>query len=316
MSNDLFSSSPKITIDNLTSELKEHNYRYYVLADPNISDYDFDINLKQLEALEKEYPELAHSDSPTKFVGGAITKNFNTVKHSRPMLSLGNTYSEAELREFDERAKKLAGMDFDYVCELKFDGFAIGLTYQKGKLIQALTRGDGVQGDDVTENVKTIRTIPHQLHGDYPDEFEVRGEILMHRKAFDKLNAERVKNGEPPFANPRNSAAGTIKMQESSEVAKRPLDCFLYFLIGDEKRFHSHYESLNEVSSWGLQVSDAMKKCKNFEEVWQFIKYWEKERKNLSFDIDGVVVKVNDFQLQHEMGFTAKVPRLPAACEH
>lgn len=309
MSNDLFSSSPKITIDNLTSELKEHNYRYYVLADPKISDYDFDMKLKQLEALEKEYPELAHPDSPTKVVGGAITKNFNTVKHSRPMLSLGNTYSEAELREFDERAKKLAGMDFDYVCELKFDGFAIGLTYKNGKLMQALTRGDGVQGDDVTENVKTIRTIPHQLHGDYPDEFEVRGEILMHRKAFDKLNAERVKNGEPPFANPRNSAAGTIKMQESSEVAKRPLDCFLYFLIGDEKRFQSHYESLKEVSSWGLQVSDAMKKCKNFEEVWQFIQYWDKERRNLSFDIDGVVIKVNDFQLQHEMGFTAKVPR-------
>ena len=239
---DLFSSppSPKEQIDALTRELKEHNYNYYVLAEPTISDREFDRKLKELEALEKELPELAHPDSPVKVVGGAVTKNFITKKHSRPMLSLGNTYSEAELREFDERAKKLAGMDFEYVAELKFDGFAIGLTYKNGKLIQALTRGDGTQGDDVTENVKTIRTIPHQLHGNYPDEFEIRGEIFMHRKAFDRMNEERVKNGEAPFANPRNSAAGTIKMQESSEVAKRPLDCFLYHFLGDEKRFLTH----------------------------------------------------------------------------
>lgn len=296
-------------IDQLTEELKNHNYRYYVLADPIISDYEFDMKLKQLEALEKEYPAFAHADSPVKVVGGAVTKNFVTVKHQKPMLSLGNTYSEEELRDFDARAQKLAGMNFEYVCELKFDGFAIGLKYKNGKLIQALTRGDGVQGDDVTENVKTIRTIPHTLHGNYPDEFEVRGEILMHRKAFDKLNAERVKNGEAPFANPRNSAAGTIKMQESAEVAKRPLDCFLYYFLGDEKLFTNHYDSLKEVASWGLQVNNAMTKCQNFEEVWNFIKYWEKERRNLSFDIDGVVIKVNDFQLQHEMGFTAKVPR-------
>lgn len=296
-------------IDQLTEELKNHNYRYYVLADPIISDYEFDMKLKQLEALEKEYPAFAHPDSPVKVVGGAVTKNFVTVKHQKPMLSLGNTYGEEELRDFDARAQKLAGMNFEYVCELKFDGFAIGLKYKNGKLIQALTRGDGVQGDDVTENVKTIRTIPHTLHGNYPDEFEVRGEILMHRKAFDKLNAERVKNGEAPFANPRNSAAGTIKMQESAEVAKRPLDCFLYYFLGDEKLFTNHYDSLKEVASWGLQVNNAMTKCQNFEEVWNFIKYWEKERRNLSFDIDGVVIKVNDFQLQHEMGFTAKVPR-------
>jgi DNA ligase (NAD+) len=199
---------------------------------------DFDQKLKQLEAFEKQFPDLAHADSPTKVVGGAITKNFKTIKHSRPMLSLANTYNEAELREFDQRAKKLAGMDFEYVCELKFDGFAIGLTYKNGTLIQALTRGDGVQGDDVTDNVKTIRTIPHQLHGDYPEDFEIRGEIFMHRKAFDRLNAERIKQGEAPFANPSNSAAGTIKMQESTEVAKRPLDCFLYHFLGDERRFH------------------------------------------------------------------------------
>ena len=308
---DLFSSppSPKIQIDALTRELKEHNYNYYVLAEPTISDREFDRLLKELEALEKEFPELAHLDSPVKVVGGAVTKNFITKKHSRPMLSLGNTYSEAELREFDERAKKLAGMDFEYVAELKFDGFAIGLTYKNGKLIQALTRGDGTQGDDVTENVKTIRTIPHQLHGNYPEEFEIRGEIFMHRKAFDRMNEERVKNGEAPFANPRNSAAGTIKMQESSEVAKRPLDCFLYHFLGDEKRFLTHYDSLKEAETWGLQINDAAKVCKSMDEVWAFIKHWDKERKKLSFEIDGVVVKVNSYQLQHELGFTAKNPR-------
>lgn len=308
---DLFSSppSPKEQIDALTKELKEHNYNYYVLAEPTISDREFDRKLKELEALEKEFPELAHPDSPVKVIGGAVTKNFITKKHSRPMLSLGNTYSEAELREFDERAKKLAGMDFEYVAELKFDGFAIGLTYKNGKLIQALTRGDGTQGDDVTENVKTIRTIPHQLHGNYPDEFEIRGEIFMHRKAFDRMNEERVKNGEAPFANPRNSAAGTIKMQESSEVAKRPLDCFLYHFLGDEKRFLTHYDSLKEAETWGLQINDAAKVCKSMDEVWAFIKHWDKERKKLSFEIDGVVVKVNSYQLQHELGFTAKNPR-------
>ena len=308
---DLFSSppSPKQQIDALTKELKEHNYNYYVLAEPTISDREFDRKLKELEALEKEFPELAHPDSPVKVVGGAVTKNFITKKHSRPMLSLGNTYSEAELRVFDERAKKLAGMDFDYVAELKFDGFAIGLTYKNGKLIQALTRGDGTQGDDVTENVKTIRTVPHQLHGNYPEEFEIRGEIFMHRKAFDRMNEERVKNGEAPFANPRNTAAGTIKMHESSEVAKRPLDCFLYHFLGDEKRFLTHYDSLKEAETWGLQINEAAKVCKSMDEVWAFIKHWDKERKKLSFEIDGVVVKVNSYQLQHELGFTAKNPR-------
>jgi DNA ligase (NAD+) len=299
----------KNKIDTLTIALKQHNYNYYVLAEPTISDREFDHLLKELEALEIQFPEYAHSDSPVKVVGGAVTKNFVTKKHSRPMLSLGNTYSEAELREFDERAKKLAGMDFDYVAELKFDGFAIGLTYKNGTLTQALTRGDGTQGDDVTENVKTIRTIPHQLHGSYPDEFEIRGEIFMHRKAFDRMNEERAKNGETPFANPRNSAAGTIKLQESSEVAKRPLDCFLYHFIGDEKRFTSHFESLQEAKSWGLQINEAAKICHSMDEVWNFIKHWDKERKKLSFEIDGVVIKVNSYQLQHELGFTAKTPR-------
>ena len=299
----------KNQIDILTAELKEHNYRYYVLAEPVLSDREFDRKLEELEALEKEHPELAHTDSPTKVVGGAVTKSFKTVKHSRPMLSLGNTYNEAEIREFDQRARKLAGMDLEYVCELKFDGFAIGLTYSRGKLIQALTRGDGFQGDDVTENVKTIRSIPHQLQGDYPDEFEIRGEIFMHRKGFDKMNSERVSNGEPPFANPRNSAAGTIKLQESKEVAKRPLDCYLYHLLGDEKRFTTHFDSLKESQTWGLPVNDAMKLCANIDEVIAFIKHWDKQRRNLTFDIDGIVIKVNSFQLQHELGFTSKTPR-------
>ena len=303
------SSPAKTKIDALTAELKEHNYHYYVLADPVINDREFDMKLKELEALEKEFPDLAHPDSPAKVVGGAVTKDFVTKKHSRPMLSLGNTYSEQELREFDERAKKLAGTDFEYVCELKFDGFAIALNYKNGNLVQALTRGDGTQGDDVTDNVKTIRAIPHRLKGNHPQEVEVRGEIFMHRKAFDRMNAERIKNAETPFANPRNSAAGTIKLQESSEVAKRPLDCFLYHVMGEEKVFTHHYESLKEAQTWGLPVNNAMKICKNFDEVWQFIKQWDKERNKLGFDIDGVVIKVNSFQLQHELGFTAKIPR-------
>ncbi|MCC6720663.1 MAG: NAD-dependent DNA ligase LigA [Bacteroidia bacterium] len=299
----------KNKIDTLTAELKEHNYRYYVLAEPVISDREFDFLLKELEKLEIQFPEYAHSDSPVKVVGGAITKNFINKKHIRPMLSLANTYTEQDLRDFDERVKKLAGISPQYVCELKFDGFAIGLTYKKGKLTQALTRGDGISGDDVTENVKTIRTIPHVLQGNYPDEFEIRGEIFMHRKAFERMNEERVKKGEIPFANPRNSAAGTIKMQESTEVAKRPLDCFLYNFIGDEKLFSSHYQSLQAAKSWGLQINDATKICENIDEVLVFIKYWDSERKNLTFETDGVVVKVNSYQLQHEIGFTAKNPR-------
>lgn len=299
----------KNKIDKLTSELKEHNYRYYILAEPIISDRDFDRLLKELEQLEKQYPEFAHADSPVKVVGGAITKNFINKKHSRPMLSLANTYTEQELKEFDERVKKLSGTSIEYVCELKFDGFAIGLTYKNGKLVQALTRGDGVSGDDVTENVKTIRTISQKLHGNFPPEFEIRGEIFMHRKAFDRMNEERVKNGEMAFANPRNSAAGTIKMQESSEVAKRPLDCFLYHFLGDEKLFETHFDSLQAAKSWGLKVNDATKICNSIDEVLKYIKYWDKERKKLTFETDGVVIKVNNLQLQHEIGFTAKNPR-------
>ncbi|MCB9262231.1 MAG: NAD-dependent DNA ligase LigA [Flavobacteriales bacterium] len=296
-------------IKQLTDELKQHNYSYYVLAMPEISDREFDQKLKELEKLEQAYPQYKDQNSPTSIVGGGITKEFETIKHDTPMLSLGNTYSQQELIDFDNRIKKLIGDDFEYTCELKFDGFAIGLKYIDGKLARALTRGDGVQGDDVTTNVKTIRSIPHHLSGNFPAEVEVRGEIFMHRKAFEKMNTEREAAGEKPFANPRNSAAGTIKMQEQNEVAKRPLDAFLYHVLGDEKEFTTHHGSLLKAKSWGLPVSDEMRIAKNMEEVWKYIEQWDKKRKELSFDIDGIVVKVNDFALQRELGFTAKSPR-------
>ena len=225
------------------------------------------------------------------------------------MLSLGNTYSKEELYDFDNRVKKLIGDQFEYTCELKFDGLAIGIKYKNGVLTQALTRGDGVQGDDVTTNVKTIRSIPHKLVGNYPEEVEVRGEIFMHRKAFAKMNSDRVAAGEKPFANPRNSAAGTIKMQEQSEVAKRPLDAFLYHILGDEKEFKTHNGALLKAKAWGLPVNDDMRIAKTIDEVWAFIETWDKKRKDLSYDIDGIVIKVNDFNLQHDLGFTAKSPR-------
>lgn len=299
----------KDKIELLTQELKDHNYRYYVLADPVISDREFDRLLKDLEALEHQYPQYRDENSPTKVVGGGITKDFNTIQHDVPMLSLGNTYSKAELLEFHDRIVKSMGRPLAYSCELKFDGFAIGLKYKNGRLVQALTRGDGVQGDDVTTNVKTIRSIPHQLKGSYPEEVEVRGEIFMHRKAFEKMNSERIAAGEKPFANPRNSAAGTIKLQEQDEVAKRPLDAFIYFVIGHEKDYATHIGALEQAASWGLPVSTHSRLAATIEEVWDYIEQWDKERKNLSFDIDGVVVKVNEFHMQDELGFTAKSPR-------
>ncbi|MBO6517347.1 MAG: NAD-dependent DNA ligase LigA [Bacteroidia bacterium] len=303
------SAEIKNKIDSLTQELKEHTYRYYVLAQPTISDREFDQKLKDLETLEEAYPQYKDPNSPTSIVGGEVTKEFNTVRHDTPMLSLGNTYSKEELYDFDQRIKKLIGDDFEYTCELKFDGFAIGLKYREGKLVQALTRGDGVQGDDVTTNVKTIRSIPHLLVGNYPNEVEVRGEIFMHRKAFEKMNRDREASGEKPFANPRNSAAGTIKMQEQTEVAKRPLDAFLYQVIGDEKEFRTHGGSLEKAREWGLPVSNELRTVKTIEDVWGYIESWDEKRKELSFDIDGIVVKVNNFSLQHDLGFTAKSPR-------
>lgn len=303
-------SEAKKQIDQLSAELKQHTYNYYVLAMPTVSDFEFDKKLEQLAALEKQFPELLDPDSPTQKVGGFITKEFTTVRHRWPMLSLGNTYNAQELLDFDQRIRKAIGDNFEYVCELKFDGLSMSLTYEQGKLVRAVTRGDGTQGDDVTTNVCTIHTIPKRLHGDgYPDEFEIRGEVFMHLKAFERLNQERVDNGEQPYANPRNFASGTIKLQDSSEVAKRPLDCFLYGLYTEKTLFKTHWESLQAVKAWGFHVNDESRLCSNIDEVLAFITEWDKRRFELSYDIDGIVIKVNNYGQQQELGFTAKSPR-------
>lgn len=297
-------------IDVLVQELKKHNYSYYVLAMPTISDYDFDQKLKQLEALEKEYPQFLKPDSPTQKVGGEITKNFKTIVHKWPLMSLGNTYNEQDLVDFDQRVRKAIGDQFEYVCELKFDGLSMSIAYENGKLLRAVTRGDGAKGDEVTANVKTIRTIPNQIRGEkIPSYFEIRGEVFMHKAAFERLNEERMENGEPAFANPRNFASGTVKMQDSAEVAKRPLDCFLYFLYSDENPFKTHWESLQAVKNWGFKISEESRLCNNIQDVFTFIKEWEQKRFNLSYDIDGIVIKVNSYAQQEELGFTAKSPR-------
>ncbi len=297
-------------MDALVAELNQHNYNYYVLAMPTIGDYEFDKKLKHLAELERANPNLADPNSPTQRVGGDITKNFVTVKHKYPMLSLGNTYNEQDLRDFDERIRKAIGDQFEYVCELKFDGLSISLTYQDGKLLRAVTRGDGTQGDDVTSNVKTIHTIPHQIKNQAaPAHFEIRGEIFMHRAAFERLNAAREELGEIPYANPRNFASGTIKMQDSKEVAKRPLDGFIYFLYTDKHEFKTHWESLNAVKEWGFHVCEHTKLVQDIDSVLDFIHYWEEARFKLSYDIDGIVIKVNSYAQQQELGFTAKSPR-------
>ena len=297
-------------MDALVAELNQHSYNYYVLAMPTIADYEFDKKLEELARLEKENPEFADPDSPTLKVGGDITKNFVTVKHKWPMLSLGNTYNEQDLRDFDERIKKAIGDNFEYVCELKFDGLSISLTYENNKLVRAVTRGDGTKGDDVTSNVKTISNIPHHLRSSgSPALFEVRGEILMHRAAFERLNKEKEELGEVAYANPRNFASGTIKMQDSKEVAKRPLDAFFYSLNTEKEYFRTHLESLKALNSWGFHTSDNTKLSNSIDEVLEFIHYWEKERFKLSYDIDGIVIKVNSFTQQQELGFTAKSPR-------
>jgi DNA ligase (NAD+) len=306
----------KQRIEELTGEINEHNYRYYVLSKPVISDYDFDMMLEELIRLEKEFPEFAYPNSPTKRVGGDITKEFRQVKHIYPMLSLSNTYSEQEIKDFDTRVRKVVGDDFVYVCELKYDGVSISLHYVDGKLDRAVTRGDGTQGDDVTTNIKTIRSIPLTLKGDYPQEFEIRGEIFMHKDRFAKFNQERIENGEEPFANPRNASSGSIKMQDSAEVAKRPLDCYLYFLLGENLPFDNHYDNLQKAKEWGFNVPPFIAKCRNLDEVFEFINSWEKERTQLSFEIDGVVIKVNNYDQQEELGTTAKSPRWAIAYKY
>ena len=300
----------KQQMDALVEELNQHTYNYYVLAMPTIADYEFDQKLEALAKLEKEHPEFADPNSPTQKVGGDITKNFVTVKHKYPMLSLWNNYNEQDLRDFDERIRKAIGDNFQYVCELKFDGLSISLTYENGKLLRAVTRGDGTQGDDVTNNVKTIHTIPHQIKSAVaPEHFEIRGEIFMHKAAFLRLNAYREELGEIPYANPRNFASGTIKMQDSKEVAKRPLDGFIYFLYTDKNEYKTHWESLNAVNDWGFHVCEHNRLVSNIDAVLEFIHHWENERFKLSYDIDGIVIKVNSYAQQQELGFTAKSPR-------
>lgn len=300
----------KARIKELSHIIEEHNHKYYVLSEPTISDYDFDMLLEELIKLEKEFPEFVSPDSPSQRVGGGITKEFKAVKHKYPMLSLSNSYSSQDVIDFDERVRKAISGNLEYVCELKFDGVAIGITYHKGKLVQAVTRGDGVQGDDITTNVKTIRSIPLQLKpGDYPDEFEIRGEIFLPHKAFDEINRDREDIGEPLLANPRNAASGTLKMQDSSVVAKRKLDSYLYFIYGENLPFKNHMQSLQKAKEWGFKVSDAAKMCGDIHEVLKYIEHWDKKRYDLPFDTDGVVIKVNSYEQQLQLGFTAKSPR-------
>ena len=294
----------------LREELHRHNHNYYVLNAPEIDDQTFDFLMRELQDLEAKHPECADDNSPTMRVGSDLNKNFVQVVHKYPMLSLANTYSEAEVAEFYERVKKSLNEDFEICCEMKFDGTSISLTYEDGKLVRAVTRGDGTQGDDVTDNVKTIRSIPLVLHGEgYPQEFEIRGEILMPWLVFEQLNKEREEREEPLFANPRNAASGTLKLQNSSVVASRKLDAYLYYLLGENLPADGHYENMQAASGWGFKVSDIMRKCATLEEVLEFIRYWDVERKNLPVATDGVVLKVNSARQQRNLGYTAKSPR-------
>ena len=307
-------NSVKEQIEELRRELNYHNHKYYVENSPEISDFDFDAKMRLLQDLEAAHPEYADPDSPSSRVGSDITSEFHSVKHRYPMLSLSNTYSTEEAGEFIERIEREAEDEVAFVCELKFDGTAISLTYQHGRLLRAVTRGDGVQGDNVTANVRTIRSIPLQLTGEgYPDYFEIRGEILMPYASFDRINAEREAAGEQLFANPRNAAAGTLKQQQSAVVAKRGLDCVLYQIAGDELPYANHWENLQAAKSWGFKISDKMHICHSAKEVFDYIAYWDTARKELPFPTDGVVIKVNDFALRRTLGFTAKSPRWAVA---
>ncbi len=301
--------TPKERIDWLRAELHRHNYNYYVMNAPEITDKEFDDLMRELQDLEKEHPEYADENSPTMRVGSDLNKNFTQVAHKYPMLSLGNTYSESEVTDFYERVKKALNEDFEICCELKYDGTSISLTYEDGKLVRAVTRGDGEKGDDVTDNVKTIHTIPLVLHGDYPSTFEIRGEILMPWESFEALNREREAREEPLFANPRNAASGTLKSQNSSVVAARKLDAYLYYLLGEDLPADGHYECLQKAAQWGFKISEHMKKARTLQEVFDYINYWDTERKNLPVATDGIVLKVNSLRQQKNLGYTAKSPR-------
>lgn len=310
--------SAKAKIEKLSKQIEEHNYNYYNVDKPTISDFEFDKLLEELIELEKQYPEFLSPHSPSQRVGGQITKEFKSVKHKYAMLSLSNSYNKEDMEDFDRRVREglgitetnLFGSEIEYVCELKFDGLSISLIYENGELVQGITRGDGVQGDDVTTNVKTIKSIPLKLHGkNYPKEFEIRGEIFLPRKVFEAINKEREDIGEPPLANPRNAASGTMKMQDSRVVAKRKLDCFLYYILGDGVAHKKHYDNMMTAKSWGFKISEHTKVCNGIDEVLKFIDHWDKERYKLPFDIDGIVIKVNDYNQQQNLGFTAKSPR-------
>lgn len=294
----------------LRNELNEHNYNYYVLDNPTISDFEFDQKLKQLQDLEAKYPNYFDENSPTQRVGGTITKNFETVQHEYRMYSLDNSYSKEDLTDWVARCQKILGdVPLEFTCELKYDGASISITYENGKLLRAVTRGDGFQGDDVTNNIKTIKSVPIQLKGDFPDKFDIRGEIILPLAGFEKMNQDLIEIGETPYANPRNTASGSLKLQDSAEVAKRPLECLLYFLVGKNLQVKTQFEGLEQARSFGFKVPTQSKLAKSIDEVFEFISYWDIHRHDLPYETDGVVVKVNQLQYQDELGYTAKAPR-------
>ncbi|MEA1786332.1 NAD-dependent DNA ligase LigA [Arenibacter sp. GZD96] len=300
----------KLHIAALRKELNTHNYNYYVLDEPTITDYEFDIKLKELQELEAKHPEYQDANSPTMRVGGTVTKQFNTVVHEHRMYSLDNSYSLEDLEEWEKRIQRILGdAEVAFTCELKYDGASINLTYEDGKLVRAVTRGDGFQGDDVTANVKTIRSVPLQLQGDFPPKFDIRGEIILPFKGFEKMNQERIEMGEEPYMNPRNTASGSLKLQDSTAVAQRPLDCLLYGISGFNLNISSQFEMLEKARQWGFKVPSVAKLCKSREEVIEFVAYWDIHRHELPYETDGVVIKVNRLDQQEELGFTAKSPR-------
>ena len=308
----------KNQIESLREELHDHNHRYYILDDPIISDYEFDQRLKKLQNLEEQYPTFVDPNSPSQRVGGGITKSFETVPHKYPMYSLSNTYSKEELIQWEERLRKTLGEEaqIEYTCELKFDGASISLTYEKGALIKAITRGDGVQGDNITTNVKTIKTIPLKLKGNYPAFFEIRGEILLPWEGFNKMNEQRAAMGEPLYRNPRNTASGSLKLQDSRVVAQRPLSCFLYSLAGENLSVSTQFQALQKAREWGFKVPDSAQLVNSIDAVFDFIISWEEKRKSLPYEIDGIVIKVNSLFQQEELGFTAKAPRWAMAYKY
>ena len=310
-------SSIQQNIENLRDELHLHNYNYYVLDKPVISDFEFDMKLKDLINLENQYPEFNDNNSPSIRIGGSIIKNFNTIVHDFPMYSLDNSYSKDDLEQWNDRVfKNIGDENLKYLCELKFDGVSINLTYENGKLIKAVTRGDGVKGDDVTENIKTIKTIPLKLKGSYPAKFQIRGEIIIEKHDFLKMNKKRVEKGLEPYMNPRNTASGSLKLQDSSETAKRPLKCFLYQIVSSEQNYKTQNDYLIEALDWGFNISKTYKLCDNLSQVMSYVNYWDVERDNLNYEIDGIVIKVNDINYQKELGFTSKYPRWSIAYKY